>query len=157
VKLTEFISRKAILVNLRPKDKRGAISELVQVMRKTYEGERFAASEIVDAIMEREKLGSTGVGGGVAVPHAKLGGIKGVIGAFGRCSRGLDFDAVDGESVHLIFLILSPPSRSDAYLQALQKVMTTIRRPNVLKFLRNARTAKDVDEIFRDVEEVAPV
>ncbi len=157
MKLTEFIGRKAILPNLKSKDKRGAIQELVQGMRKAYEGEKFVVADIVDGIMQREKLGSTGVGGGVAVPHAKLEAVKGIIGAFGRASAGLDFSAVDGESVHSIFLILAPPTRNDAYLQALQKVMTAIKRPNVLRFLRGAKTSKDIEDIFREIEEVAPV
>jgi mannitol/fructose-specific phosphotransferase system IIA component (Ntr-type) len=157
VKLTEFISRKAIVVNLKSKDKRGAIQELVQAARKAHEGEKFVAADIVEAIVQREKIGSTGVGGGVGVPHAKLEGVKNVIGAFGRCSGGLDFSAVDGEPVHVIFLILAPPSKNEAYLQALQKVMVAIKRPNFVKFLRVAKTAKDVEDIFREVEEVAQV
>lgn len=157
MKLTEFVSKKAIIPNLKAKDKKSAIQELVQAMRKTYDGERFVTAEIVDAIIQREKIGSTGVGNGVGVPHAKLDSIKNVIGAFGRSSAGLDFNAVDGEKVHLVFLILAAPSKSEGYLQALQKVMTAIKRPNVVKFLKRAKSAKDIDEIFREIEEVAPV
>ena len=157
MKLTDFITKKAIISNLKAKDKKSAIQELVQAMRKSYDGEKFVTGEIVDAIIQREKIGSTGVGNGVGVPHAKLDGIKNVIGAFGRSSAGLDFNAVDGEKVHVVFLILAPPAKSEGYLQALQKVMTAIKRPHVLKFLKNAKTAKDMDEIFREVEEVAPV
>ena len=93
----------------------------------------------------------------MGVPHAKLDGIKNVIGAFGRSSAGLDFNAVDGEKVHLVFLILSPPSKSEEYLQALQKVMMAIKRQNFLKFLKAAKSAKEIEEIFREVEEAAPV
>lgn len=157
MKLTEFISRKAVVLNLKSKDKRGAITELVQAARKSCEGEKFGVAEIVDALMQREKVGSTGVGGGVGIPHAKLDGIKGVIGAFGRSSQGLDFNAIDGEAVHILFLILSPNSKNDEYLKALQKVMTAIKKTNFIKFLKSAKTAKDVDDIFREVEEVAPV
>lgn len=157
MKLTEFISKKAILLNLKSKDKRGAIHELVQAMRKSYEAEKFVVTDIVEAIMQREKIGSTGVGGGVGVPHAKLDGIKSVIGAFGRSSQGLDFSAVDGEAVHVVFLILSPNAKNEAYLAALQKVMGALKKPNFIKFLKAAKTPKDVDDIFREVEEVAPV
>lgn len=157
MKLTEFISRKAILTSIKARDKKGALTELVQVMRKAYDAEKFTVAEIVDGVLQREKLGSTGLGGGVAVPHAKLEGVKGIIGAFGRSSGGLDFSAVDGDAVHLVFLILSPPSKNEAYLQALQKVMVAIKQPNVIRFLRSAKTAKDIEEIFREVEEAAPV
>ena len=157
MKLTDFINRKAIIPTLKAKDKKGAITELVQAMKKAGDGERFSVSEIVEAIMQREKLGSTGVGKGVGVPHAKLNGIKNVIGAFGRSKEGLEFKAVDGESVHLVFLILSPPAKSEAYLQALRKVMLAIRRQNFLKFLNGAKSVKDIEDIFKEVEEVAPV
>lgn len=155
MKLTEFISKKAIIPVLKASDKKGAIQELVQAARKAYEGEKFVVAEIVDAIVQREKIGSTGIGGGVGVPHAKLDGIKNVIGAFGRASAPFDFNAVDGQPVSLIFLIIAPPSKNEAYLKALQKVMAAIKRPNTVRFLRNAKTAGDIVDIFREVEEVA--
>jgi mannitol/fructose-specific phosphotransferase system IIA component (Ntr-type) len=155
VKLTELISKKAILPTLKASDKKGAIQELVQAARKAYEGERFVVGDVVDAIVAREKVGSTGIGGGVGVPHAKLDGVKNVIGAFGRAAAPFDFNAVDGQPVNLIFLIIAPPSKNDAYLKALQKVMSALKRPNFVKFLRSAKTARDIEEIFREVEEVA--
>ena len=155
MKLTDFIAKKAIIPVLKAQDKKGAIQELVQAARKAFDGEKFVVSEIVEAIVQREKIGSTGIGGGVGVPHAKLEGIKNVIGAFGRASNPFDFSAVDGEPVSLIFLILSPPSKSEEYLQALKKVMTALKRPNFVKFLKGAKTGKEIEEIFREVEEVA--
>ena len=155
MKLTEFISKKAIIPVLKAVDKKGAIQELVQAARKAYDGERFVVPSIVDAIVQREKIGSTGIGGGVGVPHAKLEGVKNVIGAFGRASVPLDFNAVDGQPVNLIFLIIAPPSKNEVYLKALQKVMSALKKPNFVKFLRVAKTARDIEEIFREAEEVA--
>ena len=155
MKLTEFISKKAILPTLKATDKKGVIQELVQAARKAYDNERFVVADVVDVVVQREKVGSTGIGGGVGVPHAKVDGVKNVIGAFGRCTPAIDFNAVDGGQVDLVFLILSPPSKSEAYLKALQKIMTALKRPNFVKFLRNAKTARDIEEIFREVEEVA--
>jgi mannitol/fructose-specific phosphotransferase system IIA component (Ntr-type) len=155
VKLTEFFSKKAIIPTLKAADKKGAIQELVQAARKAYDGERFVVAEIVDAIVQREKIGSTGIGGGVGVPHAKLEGVKNVIGAFGRASAPFDFNAVDGQPVNLIFLIIAPPSKNEAYLKALQKVMSALKKPNFVKFLRGAKSVRDIEEIFREAEEVA--
>jgi PTS system nitrogen regulatory IIA component len=155
VKLTELIHKKAILPTLKATDKKGAIQEMVQAARKAFEGERFVVGDIVDAIVQREKIGSTGIGGGVGVPHAKLEGVKNVIGAFGRASAPFDFNAVDGQPVNLIFLIIAPPSKNEAYLKALQKVMSALKKPNFVKFLRGAKTVRDIEEIFREVEEVA--
>ena len=78
-----------------------------------------------------------------------------MIGVFGRASAPFDFNAVDGERVSLIFLILAPPSKNDEYLQALKKVMSALKRPNFVKFLKGAKTGKDIEEIFREAEEVA--
>ena len=82
---------------------------------------------------------------------------KGIIGAFGRSEAGLDFNAVDRESVHVVFLILSSSSKSEPHLNALRKVMSAIRQPNVLKFLRSAKKTRDIEDVFKEVEEVAPV
>ena len=155
MKLTEIISKKAIIPVLKATDKKGAIQELVQAARKAYDGEKFVVTGIVDAIVQREKIGSTGIGGGVGVPHAKLEGIKNVIGAFGRSAVPLDFNAVDGQPVSLIFLIIAPPSKNEQYLKALQKVMSAIKKPNVVRFLKGAKTGREIEEIFREVEEVA--
>jgi mannitol/fructose-specific phosphotransferase system IIA component (Ntr-type) len=155
VKLIDLIPKKAILPALKATDKKSAIQELVRTVWKTSDGDKFAVEDIVNAIVQREKIGSTGVGGGVGVPHAKLDSIRNVVGAFGRTSAGLDFNAVDGEPVHVIFLILAPTAKVEPYLQALQKVMGAIKRPNFVKFLKNAKSVKDIEEIFREVEEVA--
>ncbi|MBI3855715.1 MAG: PTS sugar transporter subunit IIA [Planctomycetes bacterium] len=155
MKLTEFISKKAIIPALKATDKKGAIQELVQAARKAYDGERFVVADIVDAIVQREKIGSTGIGGGIGVPHAKLEGVKNVIGAFGRAPAPFEFNAVDGQPVGLIFLIIAPPAKNEVYLKALQKVMSALKKPNFVKFLRGAKTTRDIEEIFREAEEVA--
>ena len=157
MKLTDFLPRKAIIPNLKAKDKKGAIQELVQAARKANDGEKFVVADIVEAIVAREKIGTTGVGGGVGIPHANLDGVKTLVGAFGRSASGIDFNAVDGEKVYLIFLILASPSKNELYKGALQKVIAALKRPNFVKFLRGAKTAKDIDDIFHEVEEVASV
>ena len=157
MKLTDLIPRKAIIPELKAKDKKSAIQELVQAIRKAHEGEKFNVNDIVDAIVAREKTGSTGIGSGVGIPHAKVEGVKDVVGAFGRVQPGLDFNAVDGEPVQLVFVILAPPSQGDAYLQILRKIMGAIKKPNFVKFLKSVKTAKDIEEVFREVEEPAAV
>lgn len=157
MKLTEMISRKAILPNLKATDKKGAILELVKAIKTVYGPEKFQVKDIVDAVMEREKLGSTGLGRGVAVPHARTPALKTVFGAFGRHPRGIEFNALDGEPVHLVFLIVSPASAPEEYQRALKCVMEAIRQPNFAKFLKNASTAKEIEETFREAEELIKV
>jgi nitrogen PTS system EIIA component len=157
VKLTDVISRKSIVLNLKATTKKAAITEMVTALKKACDGERFTVAEVVDAVLEREKVGSTGLGGGVAVPHAKMPVLRSVVGAFGRVTKGIDFNSVDGEPVTLVFLILAPPDKNEEYLETLQKTMRAIKQPNVCKFLRAAKAVKDVEEVFREIEEVAKV
>ncbi|MBI2899593.1 MAG: PTS sugar transporter subunit IIA [Planctomycetes bacterium] len=157
MRLTDFIPRKAILPSLKAANKKAVITELVTALRKAADGEKFAVVEVAEAVLDREKIGSTGLGAGVAVPHAKIESLKGVLGAFGRCAGGVDFNSVDGEPVSLVFLIVAPPQKNEEYLQALQKTMRAIKQPNVCKFLRAAKTAKEIEDLFRETEEVAKV
>lgn len=157
MKLTDILSKKTIVPSLKASDRKGVIQELVQAVRKSHTSERFNVSDVVETILGREKVGSTGLGGGVALPHAKLDGLKGIYGAFGRSVRGVDFNAVDGESVSIIFLILSPQTKPELHVQAVQRTVSIIRQPNICKFLKNAKTVRDIEEILREAEEPATV
>ncbi|MBI2932687.1 MAG: PTS sugar transporter subunit IIA, partial [Planctomycetes bacterium] len=107
-----------------------------------------------DAIMAREEVGSTGIHGGVAIPHAHFKSVKDIRGAFGRSAHPVDFRAVDGEATYLFFLVVAPPSKNEAYLQALNKISTAIRGAHFIKFLRAAKTAKEIEETLREAEEM---
>lgn len=153
MKLTDFISRKTIVPELKAKDKKGAIVELVRAVKSTAAGQKIAVSEVTQAILEREKLGSTGIGRGIAVPHAKCRQIGKVVGALGRSRQGISFDAIDGEPVHLLFLILSPPNAAERYHRALQTVMHAVKKNSFCNFLRKAKALKELEEVLRDAEE----
>jgi nitrogen PTS system EIIA component len=152
LKLHALIPKAAIIPVLKASDKKGVIAELVAAAKKAS-GERFSVPDLVDAILKREKMGSTGIGGGVGIPHAKLSGVKGLIGAFGRPAEPIDFNAVDGEKVQLLFLILAPESKSEEYLGALKMIMAALKQPNFVRFLKGAKTAGDIDTIFREAGE----
>jgi mannitol/fructose-specific phosphotransferase system IIA component (Ntr-type) len=153
MKLTDFLPRKAIVPSLRSTDKRGAIQELVRAVRTGHGLPRLPVAPVVEAVLAREEVGSTGLGGGVAIPHARIDHVPAVVGAFGRSLRGIDFAAIDGEPVHLIFLVLSPASAADEFQRALKRMMDAIKRPNIIRFLREARGAKEIGDVFEEVEE----
>jgi mannitol/fructose-specific phosphotransferase system IIA component (Ntr-type) len=157
MKVLDFISRKAIAADLKAKDKKGAVTELVKAIKSCSGCGRVSVAELTNAILEREKLGSTGIGRGVAVPHAKSRGITKVMGAFGRSKKGIPFDSIDGEPVHLVFLILSPLDASDRYHKALQSIMHLVKKNSFLNFLHNAKGVKDLEEVLRDAEEPVKV
>lgn len=158
MKLTDIISKKAIIPALKATDKKGVVAELAAIMKKAYPDDKLNAADIVAAIMEREeKVGSTGLHGGVAIPHARLSSVKEIRGAFGRAAKPVDFRAVDGEPSYLFFLIVSPPAKSEAYLEALKRLTLAIKSPHFCKFLRQAKSAKEIEETLKEVEETAKV
>lgn len=158
MKITEFISRKAIIAEVKSKEKRAVIAELVKTAKSAY-GLKLSIPEIVAAVMEREKLGSTAIGRGIALPHAKTPQVGKLIGAFGRSTPGVPFDAVDGEPVHLMFLILAPDKKefTEPYTKSIQLIMEGVRVGNFCNFLKGAKTVKDLEEVFKDSEELIKV
>jgi len=154
MKLTDFISKSAIIKELKSKDKKGAMSEIIETMKGAYKVEKLKTSEILDSLIKREKIGSTGIGNSISVPHVKIDGIKTVVGAFGRSATGIDFNAIDGEPVHLIFLILASTDDPDSNLQALRRIAQVAKQPNFCKFLREAKDASEIMGLFRELDEV---
>jgi len=153
MKLTDIVVREAIIESLEARDKKSAIKELVEVIKSTRKPTGFKLYDVVEAVLKREKVGTTGMGGGIAIPHAKLDGLTTLVGAFGRSREGIDFNAVDGEKVHLVFLIVSPFQEANLHLEALKRINAAVRTPNVAKFLRAARSAREIFDLFREVDE----
>lgn len=106
--------------------------------------------DVVSAAIERERLGSTGVGNGVALPHARMEGMDRVVAAFARLSEPLDFDAIDGRPVDLICFLLAPADCGGAHLRALARVSRLLRRPETRQRLRAAPTAEALYAILAD-------
>ena len=102
--------------------------------------------------MGREDLGSTGIGKGVAVPHAKHDSVDGLVAAFGRSKKGIEFAALDGQPVQLVFLILSSKEHSGQHLGALARVARLVRDDRFCRFLREAKDAKDLVDLFAEAD-----
>lgn len=154
MKLLDFIPRKGIASALKAVDRKGIIAELSELLKKAHAGEKIDAKAVAAAVLTREtKVGSTGLGDGVAIPHARIESVSGVLGVFGRSAKPIAFSAVDGAPVSLFFLVISPESKAADYAVALGKVASSVKRPNFCKFLRAAKTPKDIEEIFKDAEE----
>jgi PTS system nitrogen regulatory IIA component len=102
--------------------------------------------EIFDALLQRERLGSTGLGRGIAIPHVKFKGLKGIVCLFARLSQPIPFDSQDGEDVDLVFLLLAPEHASGDHLKALARISRLVREPATLEALRSAN---DVESLRR--------
>ena len=112
----------------------------------------ISARDIVSALSEREKLGSTGFGGGIAIPHGKIEGLERVFGYFARLTAPIDFQSVDTLPVDLVFLILSPPDSGADHLKALASVSRTLRDKSTLAKLRGARSRDAIFALLAGVE-----
>lgn len=153
MKLTELLVRETIVESVQATDKKGALRELAEAIRAARKPAGYKAADVLEALLKREKMGTTGMGGGVALPHAKVEGLSGLYGAFGRSKEGVDFGAVDGEKVHLMFVLVSPPSEANAHLMALKRLSAGIRLPNMPKFLKAAKGAKEIWDLLREMDE----
>src|SRR3954451_12453063 len=134
--LTDLIAPDAVVPALKVNNKKQAIQELaVRAAELTGQNERA----ILEILLQREKLGSTGVGNGVAIPHGKLPKLGRLFGLFARLERPIDFEALDSQPVDLIFLLLAPETAGADHLKALARVARLLRDPNIARRLRDSR------------------
>src|SRR5688572_24125215 len=122
MKFADFVSRDAIRADLQSLDKEAVIREMGTALVEAGKIDQEQYESIVRAILKREELGSTGIGRGVAVPHTKHPSVEELVGAVAVSTEGVDFDSLDGEKVHLLFLLISPPDRPGDHLRALENI-----------------------------------
>ena len=150
MKFAEFVCTEAIRAELAGGDKQAVIREMTQAL---VDASRIAQDDyesIVDAMLRREEVGTTGIGRGVAIPHTKHPSVDQTIAMVGVSRNGIDFASLDGESVYVFFLLISPSDRPDHHLRALE---TTARQLRVESFCRFLRQAKSVEEIKQLLDE----
>ncbi|HEY7457132.1 MAG TPA: PTS IIA-like nitrogen regulatory protein PtsN [Xanthobacteraceae bacterium] len=140
--LSDILAAPAVVAALKVKNKKQALQELAA---RAAEAAGRSEREIFETLLQRERLGSTGIGRGVAIPHGKLAKLDRLVGLFARLERPVDFDALDGEPVDLIFLLLAPEGAGADHLKALARVARLLRDDEIADKLRAAR---DSDAIF---------
>lgn len=145
--LEDLLSAEGVLPNLKARCKREVISTLAEHAARLTGA---SAERIRETLMQREQLGSTGVGKGVAIPHGKIEGIGSVVGVLARLESPVDFDALDDQPVDLVFLLLAPASATAAHLKALAKVSRLLRDDEAREALRGAETAEALFAIAVD-------
>ncbi|MCX8255712.1 Nitrogen regulatory protein [Beijerinckiaceae bacterium RH AL1] len=134
--LNDLIARDAIIPSLKVATKKQALHELSEIAAQKC---GLPAREILDALIQRERLGSTGMGGGIAIPHGKLAKVERIFGVFARVEKPIDFEALDGEPVDLILLLVAPESAGADHLKALARAARLLRERSITAKLRATR------------------
>ena len=152
MKFADFVVAEAIRAELAADSKEGVIREMVQALMDTGQIEEDESESIFKAIMKREELGSTGIGRGVAVPHTKHPSVGRLVGNVAISGEGVDFDSLDGEKVHLFFLLISPPDRPGDHLRALENISRQLRDDTFCRFLKQSKTAGDIQQLLEEAD-----
>ena len=136
--LADLIARDAVLPAVKASTRKQVFQEIAERARDVYGLEPRA---VVEGLLAREKLGSTAMGGGVAIPHARLEGLDRIVGLFARLERPVDFEAADGQGVDLVFVLLAPEGSGADHLRALARVSRLLRDAEVRRKLRETADA----------------
>jgi PTS system nitrogen regulatory IIA component len=146
--IVDFLKKESIITELRSRNKTEVVKELSQLVSSLYPN--INTDSLFQVLMDREKLCSTAVDAGVAIPHGKLGGISNIIAAFGRSVEGIDFESLDGNPTHLFILILAPENAAGTHLKLLARISKIFKFPD---FRSRLMEAKSQDEIYELIAE----
>ena len=153
MKLSDIIPDGGICEDLQTTEKADVIEEMVHALVRAGRVPEDISKKVIKALMDREELGSTGIGSGVAVPHAKHDAIPDLVCALGRSRKGINFDALDGEPVQVVFLLLSSKTASGSHLEALAFISRLVRDEKFVRFLREAKNAQEIRELLNEADE----
>jgi len=142
MRLTELLEEDGIISDLKAKNKVGVLEELAETLKKLHPS--VDKNALVKVLLERERLGSTGIGDGVAIPHGKFHAVNHPVISFGRSRKGLDFESVDGEPAYLFFLLVAPENSASIHLKALAKIAKILKNSTFRKTLMEAQGKKDL-------------
>ena len=150
MKILDVLRKETILTDLKAKDKKGVIEELVASVSQIT---GINNSELVRVLLERERLGSTGIGGGIGIPHGKLANLESLIMGFGLSRKGVDFESMDGRPTHLFFLLITPENSTGLHLKLLARISRILKNDSFKKKLMKAAGSDEVFSIIGEVDE----
>lgn len=150
MKISELLNPQAIVADLQAREKDSALAELTDAL-VTCEAS-LDRDEVIEVLQEREKLGSTGIGDGVAIPHGKLAGIPELMLAFGKSAEGVDFESMDGQPAHLFFLLVAPEESVGVHLKTLARISKLLKDPAVRQKLLEAEDRETIYQVILDEE-----
>jgi nitrogen PTS system EIIA component len=150
--LTSILPREGVLPSLRVANKKALIETIAEQAGRIT---GIADRHVFDSLLQRERLGSTGIGGGIAIPHGKFEGLDRLVGLFARLEKPIAFDSLDGEPVDLVFVLLAPEGAGADHLKALSKVARLLRDSSVTAKLRASRDADVIHALLTQTVETS--
>lgn len=148
MKLKDILLREACIVDMKARTKKEALRELSGVLAGSVKG--LESAGLLEMLLEREKLGTTAMGDGIAIPHARIESLDRLLASFGRSRQGVDFESVDGKPTHLFFLLVAPGREGSAHLLTLARLSRLLSSPEFRSRLMDAESG---DDLFRALEE----
>ena len=152
MRMSDFVVKDSITPELSAATKEGIVREMVGSLRDAGQFKGTDPEEIIRAILKRELLGSTGIGRGVAIPHTKHGSAEKLIGTVALSRHGVAFDSLDGEPVHVFFLLISPQDRPGDHLRALENVSRSLRDDSFVRTLRAQTTREGIWRLLEEAD-----
>nr|WP_319392797.1 PTS sugar transporter subunit IIA [uncultured Desulfobacter sp.] len=150
MKISDILKLDAIIADLKAKDKSEAIKELAQAVSPVAGAE---PEDVAAVLLEREHLGSTGIGGGIAIPHGKLETVKSIAVGFGRSVEGIEFNSLDKRPVHLFFLLLTPEHSTGGHLKVLAHISKLLKMDQFKERLLSAGSTEQIHQIIVENDE----
>lgn len=151
MRLSEIFKPQFVIPDLKAHDKKGVLEELLGSI--TGQEGSLNRGTLLQVLLERERLGSTGIGDGVALPHGKLRGLDNLLLSFGRSIDGLDFDSIDEQPAYLFFLLLAPENSAGMHLKSLAKISRMLKDGNLRQQLMRAKSREEIYRIIIDKDE----
>ncbi|SET86483.1 PTS sugar transporter subunit IIA [Stigmatella erecta] len=146
MRIAEFLSPQAIIADMQSRTKTEVLRELSAALVRAHPN--LQEDKLAEVLREREKLGSTGIGEGVAIPHGKLPGMTQLLATFGVSRQGLDFEAIDGKPTHLFFALVAPENSAGVHLKALARISRLFKNPRFRAAILEAPTAADIHALI---------
>lgn len=153
MKIMDFLSKNAMTVNIKGTDKDSILKELVELLINSEEVDKKNRNKLVELLKTREELGSTAIGQGVGIPHAKSDCISKLVAAFGVSRKGVNFDSLDGEPVYIFFMLLAPQDSAGPHLKALARISRLLKDKYFRESLKSAPDEKTVLRIIQQEDE----
>ncbi|MFO7713992.1 PTS sugar transporter subunit IIA [Desulfosarcina sp.] len=150
MKILDVLNSEVILVDLKSKDKIGILNELVAPAARIT---GIDHKDMMRVLMDRERLGSTGIGGGIGIPHGKLKKLERLLLGFGLSRQGVDFESMDGRPTHLFFLLITPESSTDLHLKLLARVSRLLKNEALKEMMMKATRPEDIIAIISEYDD----